>query len=57
MSREKNLNLITCCLFNLVMELLGYYTLEGASAVSCAYPGSEDECVAEVEGDGWLDGD
>jgi hypothetical protein len=31
--------------------------LEGSSAVSGADPGSEDEGVAAVEGDGWLDVD
>jgi hypothetical protein len=31
--------------------------LEGSSAVSSADPGAEDEGVAVVEGDGWLDAD
>jgi hypothetical protein len=31
--------------------------LEGTSAVSCADPGFEDEGVAAVEGDSWLDED
>jgi hypothetical protein len=31
--------------------------LEGASAVSCADLGPEDEGVAAVEGDSWLDED
>jgi hypothetical protein len=31
--------------------------LEGSSAISSADPGSEDEGVAAVEGDGWLDED
>jgi hypothetical protein len=31
--------------------------LEGPSAVSSANPGAEDEGVAAVEGDGWLDED
>jgi hypothetical protein len=31
--------------------------LEGPSAVSSANPGVEDEGVAAVEGDGWLDVD
>jgi hypothetical protein len=31
--------------------------LEGSSAVSSANPGAEDEGVAAVEGDGWLDED
>jgi hypothetical protein len=31
--------------------------LEGPSAVSSADPGTEDEGVAAVEGDGWLDVD
>jgi hypothetical protein len=29
--------------------------LEGARAISSADPGAEDEGVATVEGDGWLD--
>jgi hypothetical protein len=32
-------------------------TLEGARAISCADPGAEDEGVATVEGDSWLDVD
>jgi hypothetical protein len=35
----------------------GEATLERSSAVSSAYPGTEDEGVAAVEGDGWLDVD
>jgi hypothetical protein len=31
--------------------------LEGSSAVSGADPGAEDEGVAALEGDGWLDED
>jgi hypothetical protein len=31
--------------------------LEGSGAVSSADPGTEDEGVAAVEGDGWLDVD
>jgi hypothetical protein len=31
--------------------------LEGSSAVSSADPGAEDEGVAALEGDGWLDED
>jgi hypothetical protein len=31
--------------------------LEGSGAVSGANPRPEDEGVAAVEGDGWLDGD
>jgi hypothetical protein len=31
--------------------------VEGPSAVSCADPGPEDESVATVEGDSWLDKD
>jgi hypothetical protein len=31
--------------------------LEGSSAVSCASPGPEDEGVAAVEGNSWLDED
>jgi hypothetical protein len=31
--------------------------LEGSGAVSSAHPGPEDESVAAVESDGWLDGD
>jgi hypothetical protein len=33
----------------------GEVALEGSSAVSSADPGAEDEGVAAVEGDGWLD--
>jgi hypothetical protein len=32
-------------------------TLEGSSAISSADPSTEDEGVAAVEGDGWLDVD
>jgi hypothetical protein len=35
----------------------GEAALEGSSAVSSADPGAEDEGVAAVEGDGWLDVD
>jgi hypothetical protein len=35
----------------------GEVVLEGSGAVSSAYPGTEDEGVAAVEGDGWLDED
>jgi hypothetical protein len=35
----------------------GEATLEGSSAVSSADPGAEDEGVAAVEGDVWLDVD
>jgi hypothetical protein len=35
----------------------GEAALEGSSAVSSADPGVEDEGVATVEGDGWLDVD
>jgi hypothetical protein len=35
----------------------GEVALEGPSAVSSADPGAEDEGVAAVEGDGWLDVD
>jgi hypothetical protein len=35
----------------------GEAALEGLSAVSSADPGAEDEGVAAVEGDGWLDVD
>jgi hypothetical protein len=35
----------------------GEAALEGSSAVSSADPGIEDEGVAAVEGDGWLDVD
>jgi hypothetical protein len=35
----------------------GEAALEGPSAVSSADPGAEDEGVAAVEGDGWLDAD
>jgi hypothetical protein len=31
--------------------------LEGSGAISSADPGTEDEGVAAVEGDGWLDVD
>jgi hypothetical protein len=35
----------------------GEVALEGFSVVSSANPGAEDEGVAAVEGDSWLDGD
>jgi hypothetical protein len=35
----------------------GEAALEGSSAVGSADPGAEDEGVAAVEGDGWLDVD
>jgi hypothetical protein len=35
----------------------GEAALEGSSTVSSADPGAEDEGVAAVEGDGWLDED
>jgi hypothetical protein len=35
----------------------GEAVLEGSGAVSSADPGAEDEGVAAVEGDGWLDED
>jgi hypothetical protein len=35
----------------------GEAVLEGASAISCADPGPEDEGVVTVEGDSWLDED
>jgi hypothetical protein len=35
----------------------GEATLEGSGAVSSADPGAEDEGVAAVEGDNWLDED
>jgi hypothetical protein len=35
----------------------GEAALEGSSAVSSADPGAEDEGVAAVESDGWLDED
>jgi hypothetical protein len=35
----------------------GEAALEGSGTVSSADPGSEDEGVAVVEGDGWLDVD
>jgi hypothetical protein len=35
----------------------GEAALEGSSAVSGADPGAEDEGVAALEGDGWLDED
>jgi hypothetical protein len=31
--------------------------LEGSGTVSSAHPGPEDEGVAAIESDGWLDGD
>jgi hypothetical protein len=35
----------------------GEVALEGSRAISSADPGTEDEGVAAVEGDGWLDVD
>jgi hypothetical protein len=35
----------------------GEVALEGSSTVGCADPEAEDEGVAAVEGDGWLDED
>jgi hypothetical protein len=35
----------------------GEAALEGSGAVSSADPGAEDECVATVEGNSWLDED
>jgi hypothetical protein len=35
----------------------GEAALEGSCAVSSANPGAEDEGVATLEGDGWLDED
>jgi hypothetical protein len=35
----------------------GEAALEGSSTVSSAYPGTEEEGVAAVEDDGWLDVD
>jgi hypothetical protein len=35
----------------------GEVALEGSSAITGADPGAEDEGVAAVEGDGWLDED
>jgi hypothetical protein len=35
----------------------GEAALEGSGAVSSAHPGPEDEGVAAVESDSWLDGD
>jgi hypothetical protein len=35
----------------------GEAALERSDAVSSTYPGTEDEGVAAVEGDGWLDVD
>jgi hypothetical protein len=35
----------------------GEAALEGPGAVSSADPGAEDEGVAAIEGDGWLDAD
>jgi hypothetical protein len=37
--------------------LHGQAALEGARAISSADPGAEDEGVAAVEGDGWLEVD
>jgi hypothetical protein len=42
---------------NLRVGRHGEAALEGPSAVSSADPGAEDEGVAAVEGDGWLDED
>jgi hypothetical protein len=39
------------------VALHGEVALEGSSAVSSADPGAENEGVAAVEGDGWLDVD
>jgi hypothetical protein len=35
----------------------GEAVLKGSDAISSANPGAEDERVAAVEGDGWLDED
>jgi hypothetical protein len=35
----------------------GEVALKGPGAVSCANPGPEDEGVAVIEGDSWLDED
>jgi hypothetical protein len=35
----------------------GEATLEGSGAASSAHPKPEDEGVAKIEGDDWLDGD
>jgi hypothetical protein len=54
---------ITCDYFgkrhepNLQVGRHGEAALEGSSAVSGADPGAEDEGVATLEGDGWLDED
>jgi hypothetical protein len=42
---------------SLRVGLHGEAALEGSSAVSSADPGAEDEGVAAVEGDSWLDVD
>jgi hypothetical protein len=42
---------------DLRVGLHGEVVLEGSSAVSSADPGAEDEGVAVVESDGWLDVD
>jgi hypothetical protein len=42
---------------SLRVERHGEAALEGSGAVSSADPGTEDEGVAAVEGDGWLDED
>jgi hypothetical protein len=42
---------------NLRVGRHGEAALEGSSAVSGADPGAEDEGVAALEGDGWLDED
>jgi hypothetical protein len=42
---------------SLRVGLHGEAVLEGSDAVSGADPGAEDEGVAAVEGDGWLDVD
>jgi hypothetical protein len=39
------------------VERHGEATLEGSGAVSSANPGAEDEGVAAIEGDSWLDED
>jgi hypothetical protein len=42
---------------NLWVGRHGEAAFEGSGAVSSADPGTEDEGVASVEGDGWLDVD
>jgi hypothetical protein len=42
---------------NLWVGYHGEAALEGPSAISCVDPGPEDEGVAAVEGDSWLDED